>query len=241
MRSAAPEIGTCHGPGCRSVDLIDAHIVPRGFARIMHGKNGYNLGITEKGAQRAKLQHGRFDRNILCADCDRKLGELDEFALTFCTSDLPRAQEGTIGSIANVDCDRLAAFAISLVWRASISRLAAFDDIDLGPVANRARDASFGEREKAFRVIMNRLVSPRYDVLQFYVEPVRWRMSGLNIYSFQLGGFQWFVLADGRAVPSHLRPLLINGLDTLPSLAIPFEETIEFKGMQAVADRQRRL
>lgn len=89
-------------------------------------------------------------------------------------------------------------------------------------------------------MIANRLASTHYDVRDFYVPPVRRRVSGLNAYTVLLGGFQFFVLADGRAVPHHLQPLVINGRDALVSLAVPLEETGEFQGIREIADRARR-
>jgi hypothetical protein len=214
--------------------------MPAGFARAMHGEGGHNLGLSERGARRARYQLGAFDKNILCGVCDRKLGQLDEYALGICNRELPRAALGSIGTIADVDCDRMASFAVSVVWRASVSAHPSFATIDLGPLSDRARSAAFDHRADQFPVIIYRLVSPRYDVRQFYVEPARRRIEGVNAYSFHLGGFQWFVFADSRSLPNMLRPLTINGRGDLVSLAIPLERTTEFQGMLEIADRQRR-
>jgi hypothetical protein len=212
--------------------------MPAGFARAMHREGGFNLGLSAAGAHRARHQHGKFDKTILCKECDAKLGTLDEFALAFSRSEMPPATVRMIGSIPEVDCDRLVAFATSVVWRASLS--SHFPEIDLGPLSDRARDIAFGLGGTPFPVVANRLVSPRYDVREFYVEPTRRKLEANNTYSFQLGGFQWFVLADSRSVPTFLRPLVINGRTDLRSLAIPLERTTEFEGMRDIADRTRR-
>ncbi len=229
----------CSGPECSSTALIKAHIMPAGFARDMHREGGYNLGLSHKGAHRARYQLGKFDKGILCGDCDRTLGQLDGFALAFSRSNLPQFGAGTIGTILDIDCDRLVAFATSVVWRASISAHPSFAEVDLGPLADRARDVAFGLGAEPFPVIANRLVSPRYDVREFYVEPTRRKLGPNNAYTFQLGGFQWFVLADNRPAPPKLRSLVINDRTELTSLGIPLERTTEFLGMLKIADRSR--
>jgi hypothetical protein len=58
-------IATCHG--CRlEKRLIEAHIVPRGFARQIQGDQKHNLkvSVNEVGA----THHGVYDKHILCQD-----------------------------------------------------------------------------------------------------------------------------------------------------------------------------
>lgn len=231
----------CNGPGCSSEALIKAHIMPAGFARGMHRPGGYNVGLSNDGAHRARYQLGKFDKTILCGDCDRILGKLDDFALFFSRSVLPPTAIGQVGSIPEVDCDKLVAFATSVIWRASLSTDPSFAEISLGPLSDRARDISFGAAAQAFPVIVNRLASPDYDVSAFYVEPIRRKLGDNNTYTFHIGGFQWFVLADSRPVPLRLRQLVINGSSELRSLGVPLERTTEFLGMRQIADRVRRV
>lgn len=226
----------CHGRDCTSRTLIKAHIMPAGFARAMHGEGGHNLGLSIKGAGRAQYQLGAFDKSILCDRCDKKLGLLDEFALALCMQYPGAPKPGVISKVPDVACRKLVAFATSVVWRASISTLETFAEIDLGALSSRARDIAFGDTITAFPVIANRLVSNRYDVREFYVQPIRRRLAGLNAYTFHLGGFQWFVVADSRPVTGKLKHLVINNADELVSLAVPLENTTEFQGMLAIAD-----
>jgi hypothetical protein len=63
----------CHGLNCSSTDLIEAHIIPKGFARLIRGP-GPNVALSIQQVREAKPQLGEFDKNILCASCDHKLG-----------------------------------------------------------------------------------------------------------------------------------------------------------------------
>jgi hypothetical protein len=66
----AATVALCRGPRCASATLIKAHIMPAGFARAMHREGGFNLSLSTVGAHRARHQHGKLDKTILCKDCD---------------------------------------------------------------------------------------------------------------------------------------------------------------------------
>lgn len=73
---------TCHGLGCTCTKLIDAHIIPRGFARDIMGSHTHNMQVS---MDRARVtQHGVYDPKILCAECDGKLGVYDDYAIEIC-------------------------------------------------------------------------------------------------------------------------------------------------------------
>lgn len=230
----------CHGPDCTSRSLIKAHIIPAGFARTLHDDGGHNLSITGDGARRARHQLGAFDKTILCAECDRKLGRLDDYALSFTQRPLPAPRIGKLDRVGNVACDRLAAFVASVIWRASISRQPDFDAIDLGPHSYRARNIAFGHGETGFPVIAHRLASPHLNVRQFCTSPKRRRLRDLNTYVFTAGGFQFHLIADNRPVPRFLQPLVINGQADLVSLGVPLEGTTEFQELRQIARSTRQ-
>jgi metal-dependent amidase/aminoacylase/carboxypeptidase family protein len=72
-------IAVCRGYQCTSTDLIKAHIIPACFAREIMGSRRHNLKISLDKVH--PTQHGVFDPNILCGNCDGILGKLDDYAL----------------------------------------------------------------------------------------------------------------------------------------------------------------
>lgn len=196
--------------------------------------------VSGDRARRARHQLGTFDKTILCAECDRSLGRLDEYVLWLSQIMPSIGRVGVLEHLDGVDCNRIAAFVTSVIWRAAISREPAFDGINLGPHLHRARDIAFGYRDDGFPVIAHRLASPNLNVRHFYVIPERRRLGDLNTYVFMLGGFQFHFIADSRPVPHTLQPLVINGQTELVSLTIPLEGTTEFVGMREIARSSRQ-
>ncbi len=233
-------MGTCRGFGCTSTDLIDAHIIPAGFARLVRGPD-HTIKVTMRSAGRAKQQLGEFDRTILCSACDNKLGVYDNYALGALSS-FSRKHTMTPQGIAElaVDGDKIAKFVLAVLWRASISSREAFSAVRLGPYEDMARDVLFDVRLlsgfRQFSVFFDRYRSKKIDVENFYLSIGRIRVEGLNAYMFSLAGFRITAVLDARNLPSGLSALAVNGSSTLRTPMVELETTTEFGTMKRMID-----
>jgi hypothetical protein len=135
----------CRGYGCNSSSLINAHIIPRGFARDILKQSSYNLKISLDKVHRT--QHGIYDPGILCADCDGKLGKLDDYALEICRR-FPREHKVRDGlfEMSKVNGDQFATFVLSVLWRASITSRVEFRSVSLGPYESEACEVVYGAK-----------------------------------------------------------------------------------------------
>jgi hypothetical protein len=64
----------CHGHQCSNTRLINAHIIPQGFGRLIRTRQGPLLKATAGGISPAAPQLGEYDPDLLCADCDQHNG-----------------------------------------------------------------------------------------------------------------------------------------------------------------------
>src|SRR5215510_4724198 len=113
----------CHGLGCARIDLVDAHFIPQAFPREIRQRSGLANTTASELRFTRRLQHGLFDGEILCCDCDQFLGRAyDKPAFELINAlrvmDLARPKF----EILNVDCDLLRTFVLSVLWRCSISK-----------------------------------------------------------------------------------------------------------------------
>lgn len=93
----------------------------------------------------ARPELGEYYRDILCRDCDNKLGVFDDYAIDVCRAFKKKhTRDGKLFAILNVDGDKLAKFILAVLWRASISKRESFFGIRLGPYEPQARDVLFG-------------------------------------------------------------------------------------------------
>jgi hypothetical protein len=226
----------CRGPACDSTDLIIAHIIPQSFARDIEAPDGANVTLTINRNTQTNPR-GVWDDKILCQSCDGKLGtRYDERAIEFFRKfRLMRQdinQKGTKFSKRQVNCDMLCGFALSVLWRASISTRPECT-LTLGPYEDRAQEVLFGLKPLSSlsecEIMVQRYRSTTTDAskINFYPEPAPF--GGLNAYGFAVGGLRFFVKIDPTPLPVFCKNYIINGKNTLRGLFVDFENTPEFQ------------
>jgi hypothetical protein len=238
----------CFGPCCDSTSFCKAHIIPQGFARTLSGPTGHNLAVSHDGAKPANQPLGPFDQQILCANCDGKLGVFDQSAIGYCNS-LPMTGSAPTGRMFQGGAFNGATFSLAMLailWRASISSRAEWAGISLGRYENQAAAVLFGQAEltsfPVFDVIVMRYASTDHDARKFIFPLLRIRSAGLNVFSWGVGGFQVLAKIDQRPFDRRLRPFIVNKAEALVVPHVRLEETAEFAFFNeaARADRRRR-
>lgn len=255
MSPLATRPTTCRGLGCTETNLIDAHIMPRGFARDMMGA-GFTHNIQASLEFARPTQHGLYDRTILCSSCDGTLGAFDDLALEV-------SRDFAVRHIAvrlfgfdcfimpNVDGDMFAKFALAVLWRGSISSRPEFKKIRLGPYEDRARDVLFGASPlsdlKEYELLVMRIrETSKFQTRFIYSFPDFDNLAGINRWGFVAGGFRFVCKMDKRPwsgiSPEYLKEAAVNGKDRLFGMFIDYEETSEHRGAVQMrhADISRR-
>ena len=137
----------CRGPGCPKTKLIRAHVIPRAFARMNQVRNTkHNLEIS---LGRVKpTQQGIFDKHILCATCDGRLGQHDDYLYKAIRAFVlpPGCDEF---SDPKVDCEAFSKGILAILWRASLTSHRACSGVSLGSYEDVVRDILFGLRPLA--------------------------------------------------------------------------------------------
>ena len=125
-------------------ELCGAHIIPKAF---YHVHDHSYIGLSSEGSMDlVHSQSGLKDYNILCSECDRLLGKYDQYAANILKNKLLNypmlPEEYSHKKIQlylltknNFDYLKLRKFFISLVWRASISKIC---NVSLGQYENIA-------------------------------------------------------------------------------------------------------
>jgi hypothetical protein len=229
----------CRGYQCANTNLIDAHIVPRGFARDVMGTHPNNrlISIDRVGT----TQHGVFDRGILCADCDGKLGDLDNYAITVCRrfrGERTIAADGLF-EMQNVDGDRFATFVLSVLWRASILTRIEVSKVSLGSYEADACAVIFGAKPLAampdYQLLIARyLRTGKFNPAGNFTYPAR-LTTGLIGWYFSLNGFRVLAKLAPTPLPAELTPAIVNGNDRLIGSFVNYETTTEGQAIIGMA------
>jgi hypothetical protein len=158
---------------------------------------------------------------MLCRDCEEVIGRAETYVAAIALQDdgtfpalanvvpIPGASDGEwqVADASALDTDALAAFAASVVWRASASTL--YGKVTLGEKHGRAF-ASYIRGKAPFPSGARLLVEfldpknlPRID--RMVVAPESAREDGYHVHQFCMFGM-WFRLAVGGVPPKSLDP-----------------------------------
>lgn len=235
----------CRGPNCSNTKFCEAHIIPKGFGRLIRKDEGPNIKLEPHRIGEANPQLGDYDPSILCADCDNILGKNDDYAIDVCKRFAEaNSNEHHLFEFAEIDCERFSIFVLSILWRASISKRPTFSDVALGAYEDIARDVIFGIRPltdlPAFELIVSKFRSRYLDPSGINYYPVRWKFKGLNTYGMCLAGFRILAKLDNRRLASEWTPLIINRTMIFRGAFLEFEECNEFAGLAEIIRNNER-
>lgn len=238
------QVMICHGLNCTNTKLVNAHIIAKGFGRLIRG-DGPNVRIAPENIGTAKQQLGEFDSDILCADCDGILGRFDDYALELCQKFewLHTKPQPEVFELPQSDRELFGKFVLSVLWRASISNRPSVAGVKLGPYEMKLRDAIFSSRSidtlpEAEIILQRYTVRGNIDPAGHYFYPTRFKMAGLNFYNFAVGGFRIRTKIDSRPLPNELRSFSLSSGQFLGTFIL-LEETSEFQSIINMMHRHR--
>ena len=224
---------------CGNSKTIEAHIVPKAFARDVRGNAAHNVYITPNDVRKAQL--GVFDPNILCAKCDNVLGEYDKYGIEFCRSfdEKTVIDSSDIFHTADADCEKFSRFILSILWRASVSSRIECKAVLLGPYEKVIQQVIFNviglDVFPAFDLMLVRWKPSQLAPHRSFTMPNRGRYLNGNSYGFLLMGFRIAARLDKRPIPIELRPFSINKSGIMQGAVGDYNQSIEAEGIRKMA------
>jgi hypothetical protein len=123
--------------------LKKSHIIPEFMYQDLfdYKHRIHEVSIKQKNQIQSKTrQSGGYDKNILCGNCDNKiLGRLERYAslvfyggIELKIENVSNKNQSIYVSVKGIDYRKLKLFLLSILWRASISNLPIFQNVNLG-------------------------------------------------------------------------------------------------------------
>ena len=189
--------------------LIKAHIIPEGFIRPLRSEGiAPEMHCNSPGSYPKRMPVGIYDPLILCGDCDRKMGQWDDYAQELLLKRFSEAsviqlnQQKACWRIEHYHHLKLKLFFVSLLWRASVSQQSFFKRISLGPFESQLRAMIMDEnpgRSEDFAVILARFGDSDITAM---LDPRREKFESVSFVKFYLTGFLAYIKVDQRPTPS---------------------------------------
>jgi hypothetical protein len=125
--------------------------IARSFFHDFRGTepNSVLVNVSGEGKLARRIQAGVWDDEILCLDCEAKFSAFDAYGWQILGKpDLSQAYfDGNfqVGYRIKCDTDKLRRFILSSLWRASVSRIPAYEKLYLGPYETPIIERVFDE------------------------------------------------------------------------------------------------
>jgi len=192
-------------------ELIKAHIIPASFFKLVGTNDPKNPGkiYDPTPGKFPKISRiGEYDNNMLCLSCEDIFGTWDNYAATILITDFASGKFKKVDlrskrffyTLSDYDYVKIKLFFLSVLWRAHASSRPFFDNVDLGPHANKIKQMLMDEDAGSSQDYSVYLVR-YYDDLGngSMCSPQLRKLDGLNVMQISLGPYTAFVKVDSQA------------------------------------------
>lgn len=216
---------------CGESVTIKSHLIPKAMAQEV--QSGKAHAVARATDDFTHTQSGLYEKNILCAECDNKLGAWENTAVKTFRAIRDAAKLSSFGEyvLDGVKGDNILRFVTGVLWKYSVAS-PENGRIELGPYQNTLRDVAFSRINvpNTIDALLIRLKRHCDDGDVFaYRAPKPDRQEGVNGYRLLVGGVFVFARIDKRA-PKHgaLERASIRGKSNLPYVVMPAQDFEEF-------------
>ena len=117
---------------CGASPTIKAHLIPRMFCRDVQIGKSHAAQVLPNDTF-VVSQSGLWDSGILCAACDSKIGELENYANTVFSTIRNHGSSGSSSYkiVDGVNCSKLLRFCAAILYKFSVTR-PEYGQIDIG-------------------------------------------------------------------------------------------------------------
>jgi hypothetical protein len=192
--------------------LVEAHIIPKAFYQ-REGDMPFSLINISKAERPRRSQMGSWDNTILCAPCEDRFSVVDDYAAKTLLKRRSEARPVLDGAYAAkdevgrplafelpwIDGERVALFALFVLWRAGASSRPECKGVKLGPFQEEIREVlKTGIRKSAGRLHVTLWWESNERLRGGVVFPYRSRLEGARLWNFWCGGYYFLIQTDQR-------------------------------------------
>lgn len=230
--------------------LVNAHIVPEAFARVL-GVDGETPVLISDALDTfpKRCPIGVYDEGILCDRCEPRFSRVDDYGIEILLKrfrDLFVAVNDAEKTVAyragGVDQEMLLRFVIATLWRASVSTHPFYRRINLVPYERLAMQAIINPSlpiSDVFAVVLSCWVASEEhsSLTTGLMDPFRENWDGVNAYRMYFGEVVAYIKVDKRPFRSPLKEYTLLSGEQVTVIARNFDESKEFQSMIRTAQK----
>lgn len=211
--------------------LCDSHIISEFFYKKMYDSKHRIILLNNKPQESLKFRHkGAYDK-LLCQDCEKIINEYESYAIEQLTkkTKIRYTQNDKAVFISSLDYSLFKLFALSILWRASISNHFLFKDVGIGTNEGIIRNMLLNknpDKYDKYAIMMFLITSNRMGTAEDLVtSPELIKIDDIWAYRFVFGGYVWIYFI-GEIIHPTIKQLV---LQPDGSIIIPKKEMDDIK------------
>lgn len=189
--------------------LKNSHIIPEFLYRSVYDeKHRLHQISADPNERNLYLQKG-LREPLLCGQCEQRFSPWERYVSLLLNGgvDVGVQQEGKRLHLSKLDYSKLKLFQLSVLWRAGVSKLPAFSQVELGPHEERIRKMLLSNEPgstETYGCLMFILMNEHELVRDLVVPPTWARLDGRKAYRFILGGLVFLYVVANHATPRFI-------------------------------------
>jgi hypothetical protein len=196
-------------------ELQNSHIIPEFlYDSLYDEKHRYHV-LSTYTTDRKKMSQKGVREYLLCSDCEGRISKWERYASLVLKGGIELEVEANERAVIinGVDYQKFKLFQLSILWRAGVSTLKMFQQVNLGAYQETLRLMLLNDdagSDDDFGCIMHALVY--YDnkvVTDLITEPAVIKVDNNTYYQFIFTGFEW-VFCVSKSKPSYMKNLFLK-------------------------------
>ncbi|MCB1209556.1 MAG: hypothetical protein KDK97_09530 [Verrucomicrobiales bacterium] len=201
----------CH----ETKDLCKSHIIPEFIFAPLYDKDHRFIEVTDVANGVVKRGQKGYWERLLCVDCEAAISRHERHSRRLFVDPLPPQISGSkrIREHPRLDYTAFKLFCLSILWRASVSSLAIFGHVKLGPHEEVIRQILLTGNAGDTLLYPLQIYALHFNgdpLRDFLVEPTHMRVDGHLCYRFVFMGFIIFAFVSSHGIPKTAEKLVIR-------------------------------
>ena len=207
----------------KEAPLRNSHIIPEFLYSSLYDEKHRFHKISIDKNQKDTLPQKGIREFLLCSKCEQNLSKYERYASLILNGGivLTVRHEGRLIFLEGIEYKNFKIFALSILWRASVSSLDLFGQVTLGFHEEILRKMVLnGEPGEAheYPFILSPILHEGEVLEALIVQPTKARLSDHRVYRFVFGGLAWMFVVSSHRVPSVVTSASISNSGMLTML-----------------------
>ncbi len=197
-------------------ELRYSHVIPEFIYAPLYDENKHQFHMLSslKARGPVKLQKG-LREYLLCSECETELSKNERYVSLIFSGQLTvsSTRNGKLVFLEGLDYTKFRLFGLSVLWRASVSSLDFFSQVQLGPheemFREMIRNGDPGRPDK-YPFVLAPVVNDGELQTDLIMQPTWTRADGHHGYRFVFGGIAWVFLVSSHKPPKNIAEAAVS-------------------------------